>query len=88
MSLPPLHPLHPDYQLIPLKLELFRRATTESLIASLHPGQSGALKTRLDGTILDGHHRLKVLQERGIDIHALPREIIPRSEPYENNFLA
>ncbi len=87
MSLPPLRPFYSDYQLIPLKLEQFRHLTTESLIASLRPGQSGALKTRPDGTILDGHHRLKVLQERGIDIHALPREVIFRREQNENDLL-
>ena len=42
------------------------------------PGQSGSLKARPDGTVLDGHHRLKILRERGIDIDALPREIIGR----------
>jgi hypothetical protein len=32
------------------------------------------LKTRSDGTILDGHHRIAILPERGEDIHQLPRE--------------
>ena len=27
---------------------------------------------------LEGHHRLAVLNERGVDINALPREVIPR----------
>lgn len=76
MSLPPLQPLHPDHQLLALKLEQFRRFTTEVLIASLRPGQAGSLKARKDGTILDGHHRLKILRERGIEIDTLPREVI------------
>jgi hypothetical protein len=50
------------------KLELFRRFSSEEL------------KARLDGTVLDGHHRLSVLVERGEDIDALPREI-NRREP-------
>jgi hypothetical protein len=60
------------------KLELFRRFSSEELKASLAPGQQGSLKARLDGTVLDGHHRLTVLVERGEDIDALPREIIRR----------
>lgn len=70
---PPLQPLHADETLIPLKLEQFRKVTTEDLIKSLAPGRSGALKVRPDGTMLDGHHRIKVLRERSIDVDALPR---------------
>jgi hypothetical protein len=58
------------------KRESFRKLSTNSIVASLCPGQSGSLKTRPDGTILDGHHRIAVLRERGIDVDALPREII------------
>jgi len=47
------------------------------LIDSLRPGQAGALKARADGTVLEGHHRLLVLRERGVDIDALPREAFP-----------
>jgi hypothetical protein len=75
---PPLTPLHADSALVPSKLELYGRATTEFLIESLKPGQPGSLKARPDGTLLDGHHRLKILRGRGVDVDALPREIIPR----------
>ena len=67
MSLPPLKPLHPDDRLIPLKLSQFRAWSTDQLIRSLAPGQPGALKARPDGTVMDGHHRLKILRERGVD---------------------
>jgi len=80
LSLPPLKPLHPDYQLVQLKLDQFRRLTSDELIISLRPGQAGALKARPDGTILDGHHRLKVLSERNIDIDRLPREIVSKAQ--------
>jgi hypothetical protein len=50
------------------------------LRSSLAPGQQGSLKVRPDGTVLDGHHRISVLAERGEDIHQLPREIIERSD--------
>ncbi len=71
-------PLHPDSSLSEAKLEQFRKLPTQSLIESLKPGQPGALKTRPDGTMLDGHHRVKVLRDRGFDVDSLPREIIPR----------
>ncbi len=41
---------------------------------SLRPGQKGTLKVKRDGTMVDGHHRIKVLRDRGIDVDALPRE--------------
>jgi hypothetical protein len=70
-------PLHPDSSLSPAKLESFRKLPTDVLIDSLKPGQTGSLKTRPDGTMLDGHHRIKVLRERGVDVDSLEREIIP-----------
>jgi hypothetical protein len=48
------------------------------LIFSLAPGQHGSLKVRSDGTVLDGHHRLSILSERGEDIDQLPREIMEK----------
>jgi hypothetical protein len=71
-------PLHPDSSLSEAKLDSFRKLATQSLIESLQPGQPGALKTRPDGTMLDGHHRVKVLRERGIDVDSLPREVISK----------
>jgi len=44
------------------------------------PGQPGSLKVRSDGTILDGHHRVEVLRERGIDVDQLPREVLAKSD--------
>jgi len=46
------------------------------LTQSLAPGQPGSLKTRDDGTIIDGNHRIEILKSRGIDVDQLPREII------------
>jgi hypothetical protein len=70
--------LHSEATLNRGKLEVLRRLPTEILKASLAPGQQSALKVRSDGTVLDGHHRLSVLVERGEDIHRLPREIIEK----------
>jgi len=72
----PLRPLHPDHTLIVLKLEQFRNVSTDELCKSLAPGQTGSLKVSSDGTILDGHHRIKVLRERGFGVERLPREIV------------
>jgi len=72
---PPLRPLHPDSSFSQPKLDEFARMTTEQLIKSLEPGQPGSLKVRNDGTIIDGHHRIRVLMDRGMDVDSLPREM-------------
>lgn len=48
--------------------------------ASLAPGQPGSLKVRDDGTILDGHHRVEVLRQRGLDVDQLPREVLLKKD--------
>jgi hypothetical protein len=73
---PPLRPLHPDNSLNAGKLARIDRASTEVLLASLVPGLRDCLKTRPDGTILDGHHRIYVLRQRGMDVDGLPREVV------------
>ena len=75
---PKLRFLHSDDSMIPAKLVSFRRLTTDAIKMSLNVGQPGSLKGRPDGTILDGHHRLSVLLERGEEINDLPREIMER----------
>jgi hypothetical protein len=76
---PPLAFLHSDQSLNSVKLAQFERLTNEILQQSLLPGQEGSLKARPDGTLLDGHHRIAVLRARGVDVNALPREIISKS---------
>lgn len=67
--LPPLKQLHPDSALNAGKLAFFDRLATGVLLESLVPGRDqGCLKTRRDGTILDGHHRIYILRRRGIDV--------------------
>ena len=73
---PPLKPLHAD--LITVKLRTFERLSTEVLKKSLEPGQEHCLKTRPDGTILDGHHRVHVLRARGENVDALPRDVLEK----------
>ena len=55
MELPPgskLVFLHSESALNRVKLELFRRLSTDALKSSLAPGQQGSLKVRPDGTLL------------------------------------
>lgn len=75
---PKLRFLHSESAINPVKLAAFRRVSTDAIKSSLLPGQPGSLKVRSDGTVLDGHHRLSILLERGDDIHQLPREIMER----------
>lgn len=78
---PPLKPIHPDDSLNAVKLAIFDRLTTETLLASLVPGNDpGCLKTRRDGTILDGYHRICILRRRGVNEDVLPRDIIEREK--------
>jgi len=75
---PPLKPLHPPSSLSPAKLAQLEKLSTDALKRSLLPGQPHSLKARLDGTMLDGHHRIHILRQRGIKVDALPCEIIQR----------
>ena len=68
-----LKPLHVDEELSAPKINQYSKLTTPELLESLRPGEPGSLKVRPDGTVLDGHHRLRILRERGIDIDTLPR---------------
>jgi hypothetical protein len=72
--------LHGGNLLNAVKLSLFRRLSTDEIKASLRPGEPGCLKARPDGTVLDGHHRLSILMERGENVDRLPREIIEKGD--------
>ncbi len=80
MTEPLLKFLHEDAAISQTKIDRFSGLTTEELVESLKPGESGSLKTRPDGTVIDGHHRVSVLKDRGVDVDSLPREIIPKEE--------
>lgn len=79
-SLPPLKALHSEEILIKSKLLVFAGWSTPSLVNSLCPPYPDCLKARTNGTIIDGHHRVHVLRERGVDVDSLPREIILKEE--------
>jgi len=73
---PSLKPLHSESSLNKVKLAQIDRLTTEFLLSTLLPPGAHCLKTRPDGTILEGHHRIHVLRLRGADVDSLPREVI------------
>jgi hypothetical protein len=79
VSEPPLKPLHSDISLSQAKLGELDKLTNQELIDSLKPGQPGSLKVRPDGMIIDGHHRVRILRDRGVDVDLLPREIMPKN---------
>ena len=80
---PPLKSLHPDGSLNAVKLAQMSRLSTEVLLASLLPPDQHCLKTRPDGTILEGHHRIFVLRQRGVDVDRLPRDVIVKEQAKE-----
>lgn len=86
-SLPPLVPLHLDESLLESKLQQYSKLSDRDLIDSLKPVRTGSLKVRPDGTLLDEHHRIRILRDRGIDVNALEREIAPKEsipQPFED----
>jgi hypothetical protein len=72
---PPLKPLHPDSSLSPSGLDYWGKRPTPEIIDSLKPGSPEPLIAKPDGTIINGHHRIKVLKDRGVDVDSLPREV-------------
>lgn len=66
MKYPPLKSLHTDSSLSSVKLEVFRKLSTEQILQSLLPGKPSSLKARPDGTLMEGHHRIKVLRDEGL----------------------
>jgi hypothetical protein len=72
----PLRPLHPDESLSPAKLLSYNHFGTEELVESLKPGGSEALRERPDGTILNGHHRIRIHRGCGVDVDRLPHEVV------------
>jgi hypothetical protein len=56
--------------------DFWRQQTTDDIVQSLRPGAGEALRSKPDGRIINGNTRIKVLEERGFDVNALPREVI------------
>jgi hypothetical protein len=56
--------------------DFWRQQSTDDIVQSLRSGADEALRSTLDGRIINGNTRIKVLEERGFDVNALPREVI------------
>lgn len=56
--------------------DFWRQQATDDIVQSLRPGADEALRSKPDGRIINGNTRIKVLEERGFDVNALPREVI------------
>ncbi len=60
-------------------MEQYAKESTQASIDSLRPGQAGSSKVGPDGTRVDGHHRIKILRERGVNVDSLLREIVAKA---------
>ena len=60
-----------------MALEYWRQQSTADIVQSLQRGNVEALQVKPDGRIMNGNTRIKVLEERGVDIQSLPREVLP-----------
>jgi hypothetical protein len=76
----PLRRLHEDKALKRSILEYFRAQSNDDIVRSLLTEGPENLKMRSDGLVLQGNHRIKVLEELGYDTFQLPEhaEVIPR----------
>jgi len=72
----PLKLIHSSETLSKTILDGLRKKTTQELIDSLKPGLEEALRVKPDGRVMNGNHRITVLMERGVDVNALPREVV------------
>ena len=57
------------------RYDFWKGKPTEEIIESLKPDSRIPLRVNPDGTIVDGNTRIRVLEERGIDVNKLERII-------------
>ncbi len=75
---PPLKRIHPDStcesdQTAKSSLRHWRTKPTDHIIESLKPTSADPLLVRPNGDVANGNTRLKVLEERGVNVNTLPR---------------
>jgi hypothetical protein len=80
---PPLRRIHPDstYESDPgakASLAYWRTRPTDEIVETLRLDGDDPLVTKPDGRMLNGNTRTRALEERGYDINALPREVLPK----------
>lgn len=80
MTPPPLRRIHDDATLerAPHRYSLayWRSQPSEKIIESLAPGGAEPLLVKPDGRVFNGNTRIKVLEERGVEVNNLPREAV------------
>ena len=78
---PPLQRIHSDQTLSSgsnrYSLAYWRTRPTDEILRSLSPGLPEALRVKPDGRVMNGNTRVKVLEERGVNVDSLPREAVP-----------
>jgi len=78
-SQPPLRRFHSDQTLqsgsARFAVDYWRRQPTDDILRSVRLGSVEALRVKPDGRIMNGNTRVKVVEESGFDVNALPREI-------------
>jgi hypothetical protein len=76
---PPLRRIHESVYEHDPKAErslLYHRGrSTGEIVRSLRPGEPEPLIVKIDGRIVQGNTRIKVLEERGFPVNDLPREV-------------
>ena len=80
-QLPELKTIHTDQaansRLARMSYDYWSNKSTDSIVESLRPGEVDALRVAQDGRVFNGNTRIRVLLERGFDVHSLPREFHP-----------
>jgi hypothetical protein len=76
---PPLRRIHESaYERDPKakrSLLYHRGRSTADIVRSLRPGEPEPLIVKIDGRIVQGNTRIKILEERGFPVNDLPREV-------------
>jgi hypothetical protein len=79
-SHPRLRRLHSDASILQNKQSsdlYWSSRNTNEITDSLLPGMKEPLMAKQDGTVMQGNTRLSILEQRGVDIHSLPRVPYP-----------
>jgi hypothetical protein len=71
----PLKILHTDAAMSKATVEYFRKMDTDSIVKSLAPfrGNDEVLTVKIDGTVVQGNHRIQELMSHGYDVSSLPQ---------------
>jgi hypothetical protein len=79
--MPPLKRIHPDSTLdsgsSKYSTDYWQSRSNQEIIDSLAPSANEPLSVKPDGRIMDSNTRVRILEERGVDVNSLPRTIVP-----------